>query len=148
MRGKLKITAYHYNTLCDNYGCNNMAKVAIGFEGFPAGTNYNICNECLTEIVAQAPLDAVLARNDVQAYIEKKCKDAIVELAKGEDVTPAGYDDSATSDEKLAISAELVKSYGWNELRALAKELQIENYTSMKRPELEAAVIAALKDDE
>lgn len=38
-----------------------------------------------------------------------------------------------------------VSSLSWRELRAKAKELGIENYTRMKRPELEKVVKNELK---
>jgi hypothetical protein len=40
--------------------------------------------------------------------------------------------------------ADILKEYSWNDLRNLAKELGVESF-GIKRPELEAAVLEALK---
>ena len=50
-------------------------------------------------------------------------------------------EDEITEEDEEAI----IKAYSWNELRAMAKDLAIEGYGSMKRDVMELAVLEALK---
>lgn len=106
----LKIMPYNYNTLCDVYPCPNRAMVSIGKPGEPHGTYFNICNECLEDIVNELPLETILKRKDVQYEIKK--------FAGGED--------------------EITLTYA--ELLAIAKIRKIPGYTKMNKKELLDAV--------
>src|SRR5659263_513056 len=78
---KTVVSAYNYNSICDIYGCSNMARVSLGVKEYGPGTKYNICNECLEDIVADAPISLVIDREDVQRYIDEVCKPYATEIA-------------------------------------------------------------------
>jgi len=51
----VKIMPYKYLSMCDIYGCSNQAKYAIGIPGEPPSTYFIICEDCLRDIVENAP---------------------------------------------------------------------------------------------
>ena len=79
----IKITAYHYNTLCDTYGCAGMARVSLSMDDTPGSMKHNICNDCLEGIVTEAPLDMVLVRRDVYDYMQMKIAKAMEQIQPG-----------------------------------------------------------------
>ena len=203
---KAGITAYNYNSICDIYGCSNMARVSLGIKAYGPGTKYNICNDCLEDIVADAHLSLVTAREDVQEYIDEVCKPYAREIALNMPIefimarpdiqaiiasriettvaeatelvepanadfklkpeiivpeTPSEFYGVGLIDPLIALSnkpedipsskdddeeMELIKAKTWNDLRAFAKELIIEDYGRMKRDEMELAVLWKLKN--
>ena len=202
---KAGITAYNYNSICDIYGCSNMARVSLGIKDYGPGTKYNICNECLEDIVADAHLSLVTAREDVQEYIDEVCRpyareiavnmpiEAILERPEIQDImaaqietavaeatelvepanaefslkpdiivpeTPSEFYGVGLIEPLIALSnkpedipsskddeeMELIKAKTWNDLRAFAKELIIEGCGSMRREEMELAILWKLKN--
>jgi hypothetical protein len=147
----LQIRKYQYNNLCDTYGCNNRAKHSLGREGYPKRAAHNLCDACLEDIAMQVPLEILLKREDIQSLL----------TAPGADQEPLPFDDEPEvpeSEEALQepypeateapddLDKKMISEYSWNELRAIAKELNIEGYQAMKRVELEPAVVAALQE--
>ena len=198
---KAGITAYNYNSICDIYGCSNMARVSLGIKDYGPGTKYNICNECLEDIVSVAPISIVMAgedvqkhiesyareiasdipielifeRPDVQKYIVEQIKVAVAEATelvesantefslKPEDIVPetpnefygvglieplialSNKPEDITSSKDGEDEMALLKAKSWNDLRAFAKELTIEGYGTMKRGEMELAILERLR---
>ena len=216
----IKITAYHYNTLCDTYGCSGMARVSLAMEDTPGSLKHNICNDCLEGIVAAAPPHMVFAREDVQAYVFAEMERAMTEVPMSvilkkrklqedpdtftatsieesaadveSDTLPADIEDkleqfhqkitdayankdtftaaTVVSDAEIAElnkgiipkdtaysllfdddaahvkpgETALIKSYNWQDLKKLAKDLKIEGCNSMKRDVLEAEILKRL----
>jgi len=174
---KTVVSAYNYNSICDIYGCSNMARVSLGVKEYGPGTKYNICNECLEDIVADAPISLVIDREDVQRYIDEVCKPYATEIALNmpiefimarpdiqaiiasriettvaeatELVEPVNAEFSLKPDIPSSKDDEemnLIKAKSWNDLRAFAKELTIVGYGTMKRDEMEVAILEKLKE--
>ena len=104
-----------------------------------------------TEMI-QAAMDEFMSKAD--EVVEKP----EVESATALEMLTTKQDDRAEAipftDEREPIEDEevpeideesLVKAYTWNELRAFAKELEIDGYGSMKRDEMEATILDKLR---
>lgn len=168
---KAGITAYNYNSICDIYGCSNMARVSLGIKDYGPGTKYNICNECLEDIVSAAPISIVIVREDVQKLIEAQIAEATeLFISTNADFklepeiivpeTPSEFYGVGLIEPLIALSDKpedipsskddadeiaLIKAMAWKDLRTFAKELKVEGYGSMKRDDLEAAMLLKLK---
>lgn len=174
----IKITAYHYNTLCDTYGCAGMARISLAMDDTPGSLKHNICNECLEGIVAAAPLHMVLAREDVKAHIQappspdtfiassleptwgpsiiaklmdtntgKKIMQHAIQRDVSVPVETAMFSPDIEELEAIPVAdvdTTLLKTYNWQDLKKLARDLKIENCNSMKRDVLEAEILKRL----
>lgn len=120
----------------------------------------------IAEITSDIPIEAILYRADVKEYVEsikQSFTDAHITLASLPPIeapveppfilVPLEADDDTahieahTQYEPKAEDVEMVllKEKSWNEIRAFAKELKIEGYGTMKRDEIELAILGKLK---
>lgn len=61
----IDIRKFSYKIRCDFNGCKNLADISIGDERHPTNMRFNICNDCLQQIILAAPQEMVLKRADI-----------------------------------------------------------------------------------
>ncbi|MFL0197383.1 hypothetical protein ACJDU8_17710 [Clostridium sp. WILCCON 0269] len=69
---QIEIIKNPYNTICDTYGCSNIGAKVIGKPGENMGQRVIVCDECLQNIVNEAPLEMILNRPGLKEYFEEK----------------------------------------------------------------------------
>jgi len=165
---------YTRNMRCDTHRCSRKATTSASKPDTPQGNRINLCDECIRDIAQQAPLEDVLAREDVQQHIQSTMESVKAALAavaaenpdtesQSDESTgqtdPPDSDQGADKEERKegetpegTVDIEQVEQYlnglSFKDLRADAKKLQIPEYTKMDTVGLRAAILQAMRQAE